>query len=258
MENFDVLRFLQALLLLSAAVFVLGLLLRLIMGKGSDLNKSVGAAFGILMVYVVTVLISIQNHYEIFLSPLPFVSYAGDCLSVFKLGGAPVDAVCAELVKMITLSFCVGIVQGLLPKGKGFFVWLLLRIAVVAASMAVHNTVTHYLSIYVPTLYAVSNVVLLILAIAFLATTVFRWIVAGILGLTVNPIVGAIYGFSAKTLVGKQILQSVLTTVIMLLLVYVINITGNYEIIINSALLASYIPSLVVIIVVWYLWSKFC
>ena len=103
-SNFSFPRFLQVTLVLAGGAFVLGIILRAILGKGSELNKSIGAAFGILMIYIVSVAINIENHYEIFMNPLPYLSITGDTLSVIMLKGAPINIVCEELVKMIFLA----------------------------------------------------------------------------------------------------------------------------------------------------------
>ena len=251
------LKILQIALVISAGIFVAGLLLRLIMGKGTNLNKSVGAAFGVLMIYVVSIVLSVTNHYEIFLNPLPFISLSGDQLSILNLQGAGTDVVVAELVKMIFLSFCVGVVQELVPGGKGFFGWYFLRCVVVVGSMAAHWALTTLLSAYVPNIMEYANVVLLIVAVLLLATTAFKWIVGGILGLTVGPIVGAIYTFIVGTLVGKKLFQAVLTTILMTVLVWVLNANGIFFIASISAAFAAFVPAILLIIVVWYLVYKF-
>jgi hypothetical protein len=250
------LKILQMALIVSAAIFVAGIVLRLIMGKGTSLNKSVGAAFGILMIYVVSIVLSVTNHYEIFLNPLPFINLAGDHLTVFNLLGAGTDALAAELVKMMFLSFCVGVVQELVPGGKNIFVWFFLRCVVVVGSMAAHWALNTLVNTYVPGLLDYANVVLLAMAVLLLATTAFKWIVGGILGLTVSPIVGAIYGFIVGTLVGKKLFQAVLTTILITLLVYVLNLAGVFVVANISAAIVAFVPAVLVIIVVWYLVYK--
>ena len=76
-DNFSFARFLQVTLVLAGGAFVLGIILRAILGKGSKLNKSIGAVFGILMIYIVSVAINIENHYEIFMQKQPFVADRG-------------------------------------------------------------------------------------------------------------------------------------------------------------------------------------
>lgn len=257
MENFDILPFLQGLLAFSAIAFILGILMRLIMGKGTDLNKSVSSALGILIIYVVCILISINTQGEVFFAALPYIDVVGDGLTILKLAGTGVNVLCTELVKMIILSFIVGIVEDIVPNANRSFWGFLLKIAAIGLCLFAYNAAINYLTVNFPEFFAVSNVVLLILAIAFLATTVFRWIVGGLLGLTVNPIVGAIYGFAAKTLVGKKLFQSILTTIIMLLVVYVINLSGNTTIVIAAESMVAFLPSLALLIVVWFLFGKF-
>ena len=90
-----------------------------------------------------------------------------------------------------------------------------------------------------------------------LATTAFKWIVGGILGLTVSPIIGAIYGFVIGTVVGNKLFQAILTTLILTGIVYVLNLAGVTVLLTLSAGVAILAPCLLMIIVVWYLFSKF-
>lgn len=256
-SNFSFPRFLQVTLVLAGGAFVLGIILRAILGKGSELNKSIGAAFGILMIYIVSVAINIENHYEIFMNPLPYLSITGDTLSVIMLKGAPINIVCEELVKMIFLAFCVGLIQEIVPEGKGFFSWYFFRCLVVVGSMLAHWGLTLLLNRYVPGFLDYANVILVILAVALLATTAFKWIVGGILGLTVSPIIGAIYTFVVGTIVGKRLLQAILTTVFLTCVVYVLNMTGVTVLLTLGAGVAILVPCLLILIVVWYLFSKF-
>ena len=256
-DNFSFARFLQVTLVLAGGAFVLGIILRAILGKGSKLNKSIGAVFGILMIYIVSVAINIENHYEIFLNPLPFINITGDTLSVIMLQGAPINVVCEELVKMIFLAFCVGIIQEFVPEGKNFFVWYFFRCLVVVGSMAAHWGLTLLMNHYFPGFLDYANVILVILAVVLLATTAFKWIVGGILGLTVSPIIGAIYGFVIGTVVGNKLFQAILTTLILTGIVYVLNLAGVTVLLTLSAGVAILAPCLLMIIVVWYLFSKF-
>ena len=256
-DNFSIARFLQVTLVLAGGAFVLGIILRAILGKGSKLNKSIGAVFGILMIYIVSVAINIENHYEIFMTPLPYLSFTGDTLSVIMLQGAPISIVCQELVKMIFLAFCVGIIQEFIPEGKNFFTWYFFRCLVVVGSMAAHWGLTLLLNHYFPGFLDYANVILVILAVALLATTAFKWIVGGILGLTVSPIIGAIYTFVVGTVVGSKLFQAILTTVILTGIVYILNISGVTVLLTFGAGIAVLIPCLIMIIIVWYLFSKF-
>ena len=256
-DNFSFVKFLQVTLVLAGAAFVLGIIIRTFLGKGSNLNKSVGAAFGILMIYIISVALNIENHYEIFMNPLPYINLTGDSLSIINLQNAPLDIVCAELVKMIFLSFCVGLIQDLVPQGKNFIIWYLLRCVVVVGSMLLHWGLTTLVNQYFPGILDYANAILVILAILLLATTAFKWIVGGILGLTVGPLIGAIYGFIVGTLVGKKLMQSILTTVLLTVIVYFLNLSGITVLFTLSAGMAVLLPCLLMIIIVWYLFSKF-
>ena len=73
-ENFNAPQFLQFLLILLIGCLAVGIIARLIFGKGSTLNSGVSSAIGILCIYVINVVIySTGAKLDIFLSPLPFV-----------------------------------------------------------------------------------------------------------------------------------------------------------------------------------------
>lgn len=253
-SSFNIESFLQIMLVISAVLFFVGIILRIICGKGSSLSMSVVAAMSILLMYVVTVAISIENHYEVFLTPLPFISLAGDYLSIFNLSGANLSAICIELVRMIVLAFLVNLIEEIIPKGKGFILKYLLRCLSVVASMVAYMAVTTLLEKYLPgVIVTYAPVILIIVAVILLLATVFKWIVGVLLGMTVSPIIGAIYTFFIESFIGKKLFKAILTTFIMLVLVYICNVTGYTEILLASAELAAQIPTLIMISIVWIL-----
>lgn len=257
-SNFDTWGFLQVMLILSAACFLVGILLRIICGKGSSLNASVGSAMGILMIYVVSIALQAENHYKMFLVPLPFISMAGDYISIFNLQGAGISAVCTELVNTMILAFLIDLVNEIVPKGKNFLTWYFFRCVAVVLGMAAHWGVNWLFTTYLPGfIVTYAPVILIILVILLLAVTVFKLIIGGVLGMAVNPIVGAIYTFFVSHIVGKKITRAALTTLILTLIVYALNHFGITTIYLGSAFIAAFLPALILIIIVWYLVYKF-
>ena len=256
--NFDTWGFLKITLLLSAGCFFLGILLRIFCGKGTSLNKSVGAAMGILMIYVVSIALQVQNHYEAFLAPLPFISLVGDYIQIFSLQGAGVSAVCTELVNTMILAFLIGLIDDVVPKGSNFLTWYFFRCVAVVLGMAAHWASNWLFTTYIPGfIVTYAPVILIILVIVLLAVTLFKLIIGGILGMTVGPVVGAIYTFFVSHIVGKQITRAALTTLILTLIVYALNHFGITTIYLASAFISGFIPALIMIIIVWYLVFKF-
>lgn len=253
-DSFNIENFLQIMLVISAVLFFTGLILRIISGQGSSLSRSVVAAMGILVIYVVSVAVSIENHYEVFMAPLPFISLSGDYLSVFTLTGAELSSVCIELVRMIVLAFLVNLVDEIMPRGNGFFSKYFFRCLSVVVSMVAYWLVTGLLEQYLPgVIVTYAPVILIIVAVLLLLATVFKWIVGVLLGMTVSPIIGAVYTFFIGTFVGKKLFKAILTTLIMVVLVYICNVAGFTHILLASAELATQLPTLIMIAIVWIL-----
>ena len=104
--DFDLLTFLKFMLIAGAGCSLLAVFLRLICGKRSNINHSVSAAIGIIMIYIVSIaLFSAGSPYEKLISPLPFVTFAGEYLSVFPLQSAEFPEICHQIVRMMLLSF---------------------------------------------------------------------------------------------------------------------------------------------------------
>ena len=69
----------------------------------------------------------------------------------------------------------------------------------------------------------------------------------------VDPIMGAIYTFFFSNILGKQLTKSMLTTVLICLLFFILSYLGIGAICIISASLIGYLPLLIVLLVLWYL-----
>lgn len=258
-KNFDSLSFLKIMLILSVACFLLGILLRVLCGKRSSLNHSVCSAIGILMIYVVSIaLFTTDNHYEIFLNPLPFISFAGDYLSVFVLKGAGISALCTQLLRMMILAFLVNLLDLVIPKGKNFFTWYFFRCISVVLGMLGSWLISWLFTTYLPGfLVTYAPVVMVILIVLLLAVTVFKLLVGVTLGVTLGPVVGAIYTFFFSNIIGKQIAKAAFTTLLLTVLVAVLNHFGITIIAMTSAALVAFVPVVLMLIIVWYLLYKF-
>lgn len=255
--EFSIVSFLQVMLVISALLFFTGIILRVICGRRSSLTKSVVAAMSILFIYVVTVAVNLQNHYEVFITALPFISLTGDCLSIMNLFGSGVDKVCIELVRMIVLAFLVNLVEDFIPEKKGFFIRYLLRCLVVVGSILAYWLVTELLESILPGFivnYAPS--ILLIVMLIMVAGTLLNWIIVIGLSLSLGPIggiCGLIYKFFFDTLIGKKLFKAIITSFIMLVIVYLFNAAGYTEILLLSAQIAAHLPTLIMLSIVFIL-----
>lgn len=242
-------------LLLAVGALILGLVFRFIQGKCSDLNHALSAAMGILFVYVASVVVYTFNPAGLsrFLSPLPFVVFDSDQLHLFALTGKPLSAVSSQLLSMVILAFLVTLLDSIIPRGEKIFSWLTLRILTVILAMAAHYAVTWAFSTFLPgTLAAYAPMILLGILIVFLLLGVLRFLLGLVLTIA-NPILGAIYAFFFSSKVGKQLSKAVLTTTILTILIVVLEQMGYSTIPIAESQLLSYLPLLLILIILWFL-----
>ena len=183
---------------------------------------------------------------------------SGDYITIFNLQGAGVSAVCTELVNTMILAFLIGLIDDIVPEGQNFFSWYFFRCVSVVLGMSAHWGANWLFTTYLPGfIVEYAPVIMVILVVILLAVTVFKLIIGGILGLTVNPIVGAIYTFFVSHVIGKQITRAALTTLILTLAIYALNHFGITTIYLASAFISAFLPALILLIVVWYLLFKF-
>ena len=92
---------------------------------------------------------------------------------------------------------------------------------------------------------------------ALLAVSIFKVIIGTLLGITVGPLVGAIYTFLVSNIVGKQISRAAVTTLILTAAVYALNYFNIVTIAFSSLFLSAFLPALLVLLILWYLLNKF-
>lgn len=236
-----------------AALFV-GLLARVVIGKGSSLNHAVSASMGILCVYAASVVIYTFNPYGLdkYLADLPFVTFRAETLRLFSFEGAQFSDICREVLSMIILAFLVNLLDTVIPKGKKPFNWLCWRLIAVGASMAAHYLVTWAFHAYLPgTLAAYAPTILLLILVGMFALGILNVILSVILTV-VNPIFGILYTFFFSNIIGKQISKSVVTTGILCGVVYLLEYLGYSLIAISAAALPAYLPLIVILVLLWY------
>lgn len=239
----------------AAGFLLLGFLGRVAMGKRSDLNHAVSSAVGILFIYGLTVVIYSfgVTLLEQFLSPLPFVSISGDYLTLLDFKGAELPDICYHVLSMIILAFLINLLDTWIPKGEKVFVWYLLRFATVVLAMVLHAIVSWALATYLPDVLVTYAPMILLGVLALMLLLGILKVVLGLVLTVVNPILGAIYAFFFSSMIGKQLSKAVLTTLILSVLVFVLNELGYTVIYIASAVLTTYIPLVIVLLILWYL-----
>lgn len=252
-ENFNAPQFLQFLLILLIGCLAVGIIARLIFGKGSTLNSGVSSAIGILCIYVINVVIySTGAKLDIFLSPLPFVSISGDYLVLAPILSMDFSALAPHLLDMVILAFLMNLLNSWLPTGKKLFNWLFFRLLSVVLAICLLYVVNLLLGVLVPEgLANVATTVLLVILLVSLLLGGLKLLVGGALAF-INPLLGIFYTFFFANIVGKQLSKAILTTVILAALVCLMNYLGITTIYIASAALAAYLPLLIVALILWY------
>ena len=245
----------EFMLYFAAASLILGVLSRIVLGKRSSLNHSLSSAMGILFIYAVTIVVYTFKPWnlELLLSPLPFVTFAGDYLIVFPITDGQFTAVCAEVLSLIILAFLVNLLDTLIPKGNNIVSWYLLRFITLCLCMGLHLVVNWAMDTYLPeVLVRYAPTVLLFLLIFVVLSGVLN-LVLGLVIAVSNPFLGAMYTFFFSNVVGKQLSKAIFTTAILCLVVYLMEFFGYVVICINATALLTYIPLAATLLILWYL-----
>lgn len=242
--------------ILLAVSVVLALLGRFIFGKKSIFCASISSAIGIIFIYAVTILlINAGDPFQHFIAPLPFVTFTDDTLHLFSFQ-ADYTVVCSQILNMVILSFLMNLANNWLPSGKHLLTWLFFRCISVLLGLIMHLIVTGLFASYLPEgLVIYAPTILLALLILMLLTGALKFLV-GLLLTTVNPLIAALYTFFFANIIGKQLTKAVLTTGILAGIILLLQKTGVFALSIASSLLVTYIPLIILLIILWYLIDK--
>lgn len=245
----------EFMLYFTAASLILGVLGRLVLGKRSSLNHSLSSAMGILLIYAVAIVVYTFKPWnlEALLSPLPFVTFAGDYLIVLPIHDTAFPALCAEILSLVILAFLINLLDTLIPKGESILSWLLLRLLTVLLCMGLHYVTCWAFETFLPDILVTYAPSILLVLLLFM---VFSGVISLVLGaiLTLNsPFLGAMYTFFFSNVVGKQVSKAIFTTVILCLVFFLMGYFGYTVITITASALLTYIPLALVLLVLWYL-----
>jgi hypothetical protein len=251
----DLISTMEFMLYFTAASLILGVLGRMFLGKRSSLNHSLSSAMGILLIYAVTIVVYTFKPWnlEAFLSPLPFVTFAGDYLIVLPILDTALPALCTEILSLVILAFLINLVDTFMPRGEDIFSWYLLRFLTVLVCMALHFGVCWAFETFLPeVLVTYAPTILLVLLVFMVFSGVVSLVLGAILTLN-NPFLGAMYTFFFSNIIGKQVSKAIFTTVILCAVVYLMGFFGYTIVTITSAALLTYIPLAALLLVLWYL-----
>lgn len=246
---------LEFLVFFFVGMVIMGFLGRIAMGKRSDLNHAVSSAMGILSIYAVTVAVyTFQPHnLSDYLSPLPFVTLAGDYLILLPFREMAFTFTCTQVLSLVILAFLVNLLDTFLPRGENVLSWYLLRFVTVLLAMAAHYAVHWASNAFLPmVLVTYAPMILLGILAAMLLLSVLN-LVLGVALTMMDPIFGGIYAFFFSNVVGKQLTKAVLTTVLICGLVFLLETMGYAIIVLSAAALAACVPLIMVLLILWYL-----
>lgn len=250
----DTALFLKYAAIACAGVLVLGLFGRILLGKRSNLNHALSSTVGILAVYILGIfLYGSSSALSGLLASLPFVAVQDDNLVLFVFQTANRTDICAVLVRMIVLAFLVNLIDTLLPKGKNFFLWLLLRLITVLFAVFCQGVIVWASETYLPeTFLSLAPMILIGILVALLLLGGLKLLV-GIALATVNPIIGALYTFFFSSLVGRQLSKAVLTTLMLSALVYALTHFGYCVISFVGLSVVTFLPLILILLALWYI-----
>ena len=240
-------------LIVAAAFLVIGFIGKLCFGKNSGLNRAVSAAIGILFLYATAVLIRAYDPFGLsrYLSPLPFVAFSGNGLYLFSFQGARFSVICSQVLSMVTLAFLYNLIDDFMPRGKRLY-WLLYRALTILMTIALHYVVTWLMNAFLPgSIVVYAPTVLLVIFICMLLLGVLK-VLLGLVLAVVNPFLAAVYTFFFSNKIGRQLSRAAMTTLLLSILIIGLRYFGYGVISIATATLATYIPVLAVLLILWY------
>lgn len=242
-------------LLFAGGLLLLALLFRAILGKFSDLNRSLSSAIGILLLFAGTVAAYVYCDVSVreLLPPLPFVQLFDDQLILIDLQSQDLNMICYQLLSCIILAFFVNLLDSLLPQGESVIGWYFLRLLSLVLALVCYAAVNWIETTLIPVdVLTYAPMILLGVLVFMLLLGLFKLILGVALTMT-NPIIGAIYAFFFSHRIGKQVSKAVLTTVILAAAVFLLGQYSYLAFSIARDAMSAYIPVPAVMLAIWYL-----
>ena len=239
--------------LLVLGVLLLSSLNRFLFGKENQINLAITAAMEILCLYVLNIIIcAFGLDYQLFLSPLPFVTIAEDYLFLFPILSTELTPLCEQLLKLLIIAFLVNLIGGLIPQGQHLLTWTLLRLITVSASVAALYGADLLLTAYLPQGFADLAPTILVLSLAALIALGSLKLFIGAALLFLDPIIAALYTFFFSNVIGRALARAMVSTLLISGLLALLSWLKITVLPIAAAGLTGYIPLLIVVVLLWY------
>ena len=243
--------------LLIVFVLGLGLVFRLFFGRNCAVNRGISGFLEVLFIYAATVTVYTLKPWNLsqYLAPLPFAIFRGDILIVSYSACSTIPLLCSQLLSLIILCFIVHLLNFVLPRGRSFVPWLLMRAVCVVLAVGVDLAANWALNAFLPAVIAESAPVALITVLAVtLLVSLFNPLLC-ILFTAANPIVGLLYTFFFSNTIGKNLTRAVLSAGMVFALFYGMDYFECIVIDITPGALLRYSPFTLALLGVWYVFD---
>ena len=243
--------------LLIVFVLGLGLVFRLFFGRNCAVNRGISGFLEVLFIYAATVTVYTLKPWNLsqYLAPLPFAIFRGDILIVSYSACSTIPLLCSQLLSLIILCFIVHLLNFVLPRGRSFVPWLLVRAVCVVLAVGVDLAANWALNAFLPAVIAESAPVALITVLAVtLLVSLFNPLLC-ILFTAANPIVGLLYTFFFSNTIGKNLTRAVLSAGMVFALFYGMDYFECIVINITPGALLRYSPFALALLGVWYVFD---
>ena len=243
--------------LLIVFVLGLGLVFRLFFGRNCAVNRGISGFLEVLFIYAATVTVYTLKPWNLtqYLSPLPFAIFRGDILIVSYSACSTIPLLCSQLLSLIILCFIVHLLNFVLPRGRSFVPWLLMRAVCVVLAVGVDLAANWALNTFLPAVIAESAPVALITVLAVtLLVSLFNPLLC-ILFTAANPIVGLLYTFFFSNTIGKNLTRAVLSAGMVFALFYGMDYFECIVIDITPGALLRDSPFALALLGVWYVFD---
>ena len=236
----------------------MGLAGRIFLGKRSNLNHAVSSSMAVIFLYVTTIALYVFHPWNLsqYLSPLPFVTLAGDQLALFPFRGTSLVLICTQILPLLVLCFLVNLIDSLMPQGEKVISWFLFRLLTVVLSMGLHLLADWAFRRFLPQgVIAYAPVILMVTLVLFFLMGLLS-LILGLFLSAVNPILGAACTFFFSSILGKQLTKALLTTALLCVLFGLVEFLGFDYIDISQASLLGYLPAAGLTLLLWFLLGR--
>lgn len=242
----------------AVVLFAAGTVIRLVLGKGSNLTCAVSASLSVLLVYLAALLLYLfLPEIRAQLSQLPFVFVDDQRFILRTLSELSEPVFYGSLVRLALLAFLVNLLESLLPQGETFLRWYLWRGVTVLLALALYSFFTTLIEAAAPQVFTIWAKYVILGAWTVILLSGALKVLFSLVLTVVNPIIGFLYTFFFSNLFGSQFSKSILTTLILVALIAALNHLGLRVFSFDGFSLAAYGPTCIIAIVTLYLFGKF-